>query len=78
MDLTKDETLQAQQALKDRAAWAAARGFFWLSERDCRMLERLDVGSRLSPADVRHLGAVLRRVGGPDNEAFAKRLGLRS
>ena len=78
MHLTANELSTARLALEARAEWAAARGFFWLSERDCRMLERLRVSGYLTPGDVRHLRAVLMRVGGPDNEALDRSLALRA
>lgn len=77
MYLASDEILTARAALEARAEWAAAHGFFWLSERDMRMLERLRVSGYLTPADVRHLRAVLMRVGGPDNEALERGLAVR-
>lgn len=64
----------ARHALRERAAWAAARGFFWLSERDLRMLERLEISGYLTAADERHLRSVLARVGGADNEALDRRM----
>jgi hypothetical protein len=78
MYLTSREILTARAALEARAGWAAARGFFWLSERDMRMLERLKVSGYLTPGDVRHLRAVLMRVGGPENEALDRSLAVRA
>lgn len=77
MQLDKNELTTAKHALLNRAVWASARGFFWLSERDFAMIERLDLTPTLTDADVRHLRAVLKRVGGAENEALDRSLGLR-
>jgi hypothetical protein len=74
MFLSDDEVAVARTGLTARANWAAARGFFWLSERDARLLERLSVSAALPPRDALHLAAALMRIGGAENEALARRI----
>lgn len=73
--MTPEETTRAREALKERATWAAARGFFWLSERDMRLYESLGLRPVLTPKDADHLVAVLMRIG---QDTFAKEIFYRA
>jgi len=75
MFLNTQDADTARRALRERAVWASRHGFFWLSERDLRLVERLSITTSLPESDRLHLQSVLMRVGGSENVALAKKLG---
>lgn len=72
--LNNDDVETARRTLRERAHWASRHGFFYLTERDMQMVERLGISPHLTDADNRHLQSVLMRLGGAEYMALLRRL----